>query len=73
MIEAIAVGYIRKHVQNNDTGVAYIFCNYKKQADQTAVILAAVIPKQLIRNDLYLQKLWKFSMPQCRLRDTAFS
>ena len=49
MITAIVINYLWKHVQNKDIGVAYIYCNYKTQADQTATKLAAVILKQLIQ------------------------
>jgi predicted ATPase with chaperone activity len=49
MIAAIAIDYLWKHVQNKDIGVAYIYYNYKTQADQTATKLAAVILKQLIQ------------------------
>jgi hypothetical protein len=49
MIAAIAVDHLWKHVHSKDTGVAYIYCNYKTQADQTAINLAAVILKQLIQ------------------------
>jgi hypothetical protein len=48
MITAITVDHLWKHVQNEDVGVAYIYCNYKTQADQTATNLTAVILKQLI-------------------------
>lgn len=49
MIAAIAVDHLWKHLQNKDIGVAYIYCNYKTQADQTATNLAAAILKQLIQ------------------------
>ena len=49
VIAAIAVDHLWKHVQSKDIGVAYIYCNYKTQADQTAVNLAAAILKQLIQ------------------------
>jgi hypothetical protein len=49
MIAAIAVDHLWKHVQSKDIGVAYIYCNYKTQTDQTAINLAAAILKQLIQ------------------------
>jgi Cdc6-like AAA superfamily ATPase len=49
MIAAIAVDHLWKHVQSRDIGVAYIFFNYKTQADQTITNLAATILKQLIQ------------------------
>jgi hypothetical protein len=49
MITAIVIDYLWKHVQNEDVGVAYIYCNYKTQVDQKATNLAATILKQLIQ------------------------
>ena len=49
MITAIAINHLWKHVQTEDVGVAYIYCNYKTQVDQTATNLAATILKQLIQ------------------------
>lgn len=49
IIAAIVVDRLWKHVQNKDIGVAYIYCNYKSQTDQTAINLAAAILKQLIQ------------------------
>ena len=49
MIAAITVDHLWKHIQGQDIGVAYIYCNYKTQADQKAANLAATILKQLIQ------------------------
>jgi Cdc6-like AAA superfamily ATPase len=49
MIAAIAVDHLWKHVQNQTTGVAFIYCNYKSQTDQAAANLASAILKQLIQ------------------------
>ncbi len=49
MIAAIAIDHIWKYIQDTDIGVAYLYCNYKTQADQTAPNLAATILKQLIQ------------------------
>ncbi|KAL8901819.1 MAG: hypothetical protein Q9207_005011 [Kuettlingeria erythrocarpa] len=49
MIVAIAVDHLWRHVQTQDIGVAYIYCNYKSQADQSAANLAATILQQLIQ------------------------
>lgn len=49
MIAAIVVDHLWTHMQNKDIGVAYIYCNYKTQADQKATNLAATILKQLIQ------------------------
>lgn len=47
MVAAIAIDYLLDSAQNSAYGVAYIYCNYKSQADQdTASILAAIL-KQL--------------------------
>ena len=50
MMVAIAVDHLLKTVQSNSTGVSYIYCNYKAQADQNTTTLLAVILKQLVRN-----------------------
>lgn len=47
MIAATAVDYLWKHMPNEDIGVAYIYFDYKKQADQKPIHLAASILKQL--------------------------
>ena len=49
MIAATTVDHLWTYVQDKDIGVAYIYCNYKTQADQTATNLAATILKQLIQ------------------------
>jgi len=49
MIAVTAVNHLWTHVQDQDIGVAYIYCNYKTQADQKAANLAATILKQLIQ------------------------
>ncbi|RYP65432.1 hypothetical protein DL770_009008 [Monosporascus sp. CRB-9-2] len=47
MVAAIAIDYLLGTMQSNTIGVAYIYCNYKAQADQTAASLLAAILKQL--------------------------
>jgi hypothetical protein len=49
MIAATVVDHLWTHVQDKDIGVAYLYCNYKTQADQKATDLAAAILKQLIQ------------------------
>jgi hypothetical protein len=49
MITAIVIDHLWKHVQNKDIGVAYIYCDYKTQVQQTATKLATAILKQLIQ------------------------
>jgi DNA-binding transcriptional regulator YbjK len=47
MVAAIAVDQLLNSTQSSAYGVAYVYCNYKSQADQdTAGILAAIL-KQL--------------------------
>ncbi|KAF1951854.1 hypothetical protein CC80DRAFT_519104 [Byssothecium circinans] len=48
MIAAIAVDHLQKTVQTTDVGVAYVYCNYKRQADQTTSSLLAAMLKQLV-------------------------
>ena len=47
MIAAIAIDYLSKNVQSEAIGVAFVYCNYKAQADQTVASLLAAILKQL--------------------------
>ncbi|KAL8922168.1 MAG: hypothetical protein Q9208_005363 [Pyrenodesmia sp. 3 TL-2023] len=54
MIAAIAVDHLWKHVQTQDIGVAYIYCNYKTQTDQSAAKLAATILQQLVQERPFL-------------------
>ncbi|KFY05234.1 hypothetical protein O988_00146, partial [Pseudogymnoascus sp. VKM F-3808] len=49
MISAIAVDHIWKAFQGDNVGVAYIYCNYKRQETQTATNLLAAILKQLVQ------------------------
>ncbi|RYP10462.1 hypothetical protein DL764_000645 [Monosporascus ibericus] len=47
MVAAIAIDHLLRTMQSNTIGVAYIYCNYKAQADQTTTSLLAAILKQL--------------------------
>ncbi|KFZ19348.1 hypothetical protein V502_03701, partial [Pseudogymnoascus sp. VKM F-4520 (FW-2644)] len=49
MIAAIAVDHIWKAFQGDNVGVAYVYCNYKRQGTQTATDLLAAILKQLVQ------------------------
>ncbi|KFZ08626.1 hypothetical protein V502_09249 [Pseudogymnoascus sp. VKM F-4520 (FW-2644)] len=49
MIAAIAVDHLWKTFQGDNIGVAYIYCNYKRQETQTATDLLAAILKQLVQ------------------------
>jgi hypothetical protein len=57
MMAAIAVDHLQKTVQTADVGVAYIYCNYKRQADQTTSSLLAAMLKQLLQDRPSIAKL----------------
>ena len=50
MMAAIAVDHLLNTVQTVEVGVAYLYCNYKRQADQTTPNLAAAMLKQLVQD-----------------------
>jgi hypothetical protein len=50
MMAAIAVDHLQNAIQTTDIGIAYLYCNYKRQADQTAPNLLAAIIKQLVQD-----------------------
>jgi Cdc6-like AAA superfamily ATPase len=47
MMSAIAIDHLCKTTSGDDIGVAYLFCNYKAQTDQSASSLFAALLKQL--------------------------
>lgn len=49
MIAAIAADHIWKAFQSENVGIAYIYCNYKRQETQTTTDLLAAILKQLVQ------------------------
>jgi len=49
MMAAIAIDYLCRTTRSDDIGVAYLFCNYKAQADQSASSLLAALLKQLVQ------------------------
>lgn len=49
MIAAIAVDHTMKVFQSDNVGVAYIYCNYKRQNTQTVTHLLAAILTQLVQ------------------------
>jgi hypothetical protein len=49
MMAAIAIDHLSRTVQNDDTGLAYLFCNYKEQVGQTVLMLFSALLKQLVR------------------------
>ncbi|KAF2856939.1 hypothetical protein T440DRAFT_438129 [Plenodomus tracheiphilus IPT5] len=50
MVAAIAVDQLLDSAQNGAYGVAYVYCNYKSQADQDIVSILAAILKQLVQS-----------------------
>ncbi|OCL01946.1 hypothetical protein AOQ84DRAFT_199979 [Glonium stellatum] len=48
MVAAIAIDHLCKRARSEDLGVAYLFCNYKAQAEQTYAVLLATVLKQLM-------------------------
>ncbi|KAH8781605.1 hypothetical protein BGZ57DRAFT_759893 [Hyaloscypha finlandica] len=48
MMAAVVINHFYATAPGNDTGVAFIFCNYKAQADQTAQGLLAALLMQLV-------------------------
>lgn len=49
IIAAIAVDHLLKTVQSNNIGVAYVYCNYKRQQQQDTASLLAAVLKQLVQ------------------------
>jgi hypothetical protein len=50
MMAAIAVDYLHNAVRAPDVGVAYLYYNYKRQAEQTTLHMLAAILKQLVQD-----------------------
>ncbi|KAI9667659.1 MAG: hypothetical protein M1821_000476 [Bathelium mastoideum] len=49
MIAAVAIEYLCRMTANPDIGVAYLFCSYKAQVDQSVPNFLAALLKQLIQ------------------------
>ncbi|KAF2121350.1 ankyrin repeat domain-containing protein [Lophiotrema nucula] len=49
MIAAIAIDHLLKTVQSTSIGVAYVYCSYKAQGEQSVASLLAAILKQLVQ------------------------
>ena len=49
MLAAIVIDYLCNMIRSVDTGIVYIYCNYKMQLDQTPVNLIASLLKQLLQ------------------------
>jgi hypothetical protein len=52
MVAAIAIDHLLNLAQNSAYGVAYVYCNYKSQADQDVAGILAAILKQLVQGRL---------------------
>jgi hypothetical protein len=50
MAAAIAIEYLCRSAESEDIGVAYVFCNYKAQAEHTSYALVAALLKQFTRS-----------------------
>ena len=57
MMAAIAIDYLCRTTGRDDIRVAYLFCNYKAQADQSASSLLAALLKQLVQSRLDIAAL----------------
>ncbi|KAF1936583.1 hypothetical protein EJ02DRAFT_413782, partial [Clathrospora elynae] len=49
MVAAIAIDHLLNSAQSSSHGVAYVYCNYKAQAEQDASSMLAAILKQLVQ------------------------
>lgn len=49
MLAAIVIDHLCNMIRSVDTGIVYIYCNYKMQLDQTPVNLIASLLKQLLQ------------------------
>lgn len=50
MVAATAVDYLRRMCSKDDSGIAFVFCNYKDQIEQTGPNLIAAFVSQLLWN-----------------------
>ena len=48
MMAAVTIDHLNRSVRRKDIGVAYLFCSYKTQIDQSAPNLVAAVLKQLV-------------------------
>jgi len=49
MLAAITNDYLRRHRASSSVEVAFLFCNYKRQAEQTLEIMLPALLKQLVQ------------------------
>ncbi|OCK75168.1 hypothetical protein K432DRAFT_178875 [Lepidopterella palustris CBS 459.81] len=54
MVAAIAINHICTTAPLDDVGLAYAFCNYKAQADQSALSLLSALLRQLVESRTYI-------------------
>jgi len=50
MMAAIAIDHLYRKMWSDDVGVAYLFCSYKSQVDQSSASLFAALLKQLVQS-----------------------
>jgi hypothetical protein len=50
MIAAIVIDHLRRTILYNEVGVAFLYCNYKAQVDQSASNLLSALLKQLVQS-----------------------
>jgi hypothetical protein len=50
VMAAIAIDHLCRMTQSDNIGIAYLFCSYKAQTDQTALSLFAALLKQLVQS-----------------------
>lgn len=56
MMAAIIVDHLWKTFPDDDIGIAYIYCNYKRQESQKTTDLLAAILKQLVQKRLFFRE-----------------
>ncbi|KAL6709052.1 hypothetical protein ACN47E_002179 [Coniothyrium glycines] len=50
MIAAITIDHLQRKVQDQDIGIAYVYCSYQRRAEQSVNNLLAAILKQLLHD-----------------------
>jgi hypothetical protein len=73
MMAAIVVDNLLKTVQTADVGVAYLYCNYKRQAEHTTPNLLAAILKQLVQDRPSIAQLLSGLYDHHQVRRTRLS
>ena len=48
-LRSIVVEYLERSFEKNNVAIAYIYCSYKEQEDQTTVNLIASLLQQLVQ------------------------